>query len=88
VSNEKSDQQTRQEFYCSSLVKQHIKTEGVPTTVGSFRDMVASGSGLDLDSSEGSNLMKILKFVTFSKHPQQINIMDKSSGVTIVSIAT
>ena len=88
MSNEKSEQQTRKEFYCNSKVKQHIKTAGVPRTVGSFRDMVASGSGVNLDSSEGSNLIETLRRVTFSKHPQQINIMDKSSGETIVSIAT
>jgi hypothetical protein len=87
VSNDKSDQQTRKEFYGNSLVKQHIKTQGVPTTVGLFRDMVASGSGVNLDSSEGSNLIGILRGITFSKHPQQINIMDKSSGLMIVSIA-
>jgi hypothetical protein len=88
VTNEKSEEQTRKEFYTNSEVKQHIKTEGVPTTVGSFRQMVASGSGLNLDSSEGSNLIETLGRVTFSKHPQQINVMDKSSGQTIVSIAT
>jgi hypothetical protein len=87
VSNEKSEQQTRREFYCNSLVKQHIKREGVPRTVGSFRDMVASGSRVNLDSSEGSNLMETLRRVTFSTHPEQINVMDKSNGVTIVSIA-
>jgi hypothetical protein len=86
--NEKSEEQTRKEFYGNSQVKQHIKTEGVPTTIGSFRKMVASGSGVDLDSSEGSNLIEILGNVTFSTHPQQINVMDKSTGETIVSIAT
>ena len=87
MSTDKSDQQTRKDFYCNSLVKQHIKTEGVPKTVGSFRAMVASGSGVNLDSSEGSNLIGILHGITFSKHPQQINVMDKSSGQMIVSIA-
>jgi hypothetical protein len=87
LNNDKSEQQTRKEFYCNSLVKQHLKTAGVPTTVGLFRDMVASGSGVNLDSSEGSNLIGILSGITFLKHPQQINVMDKSNGLMIVSIA-
>ncbi len=84
----KNDQQVRKEFYCNSVVKQHVKTEGVPKTVASFRAMVSSGTDVNLNSTDGANLLKILKGVTFSKHPQQINIMDKSSGETIVSIAT
>ena len=91
MSNEKSEQGrqlTREEFYGDSLVKQHIKTTGVPRTTGSFRAMVASGSSVNLDSPGGAALIKTLGDVTFSEHPQQINVMDKSSGRTIASIAT
>jgi hypothetical protein len=88
VTNEKSDEQTRKDFYTNDSVMQHVKKSGLPKTIGAFREMVASGSGMDLNSSEGSKLMGILELVTFSKHPQQINIMDKTSGETIVSIAT
>jgi hypothetical protein len=49
--------------------------------------MVSSGSRLDLGQREGSNLVETLGNVSFSKHQQQINIMGKSSGETIVSIA-
>ena len=86
VKNEKSGQQKREEFYSSSMVRKHIKEMKIPTTVGAFKDMVASGSNLNLDSSEGLDLIETLGHVTFARHPQQINIMDKSSGKMIVSI--
>jgi hypothetical protein len=88
MSNEKSRQRTREEFYCASLVKKHIRAMGIPTTVGSFRDMVASGSSVNLDSPEGLALIETLSQVTFSGHPQQVNVMDKTSGKTIISIPT
>lgn len=66
---------------------QHIKGTGIPKTTGTFREMVASGSSLDLASAKGLSLIKTLGNVTFLKHPQQINIMDKTSGVMIVCIA-
>jgi hypothetical protein len=88
VSKDKSDEQTRKDFYTNDSVMQHVKKSGLPKTTGAFREMVASGSGMDLNSSEGSKLMGVLELVTFSKHPQQINIMDKTSGETIVSIPT
>ena len=87
MSNE-SREKTREDFYRGEMVRQHIKGAGIPATVGTFRAMVASGSSMNLDSPDGADLIKTLGFVTFSKHPQQINIMDKSSGKTIVSIET
>ncbi len=88
VSNDNSGEQVREQFYGSTTVRNHINRIGIPTTVAMFRDLVASGSNLNLDSPEGSNLMETLSRVTFSKHPQQIHVMDKSSGKTIVSIPT
>ena len=91
VSNEKNErgkELTREEFYGESTVRQHIKTAGVPKTVGAFRAMVASGSSMNLDSPEGASLIDTLGYVTFSKHPQQINVMDKSSGRMIAIIET
>ncbi len=64
----------------------YIKTAGIPKTRGTFRDMVASGSSEDLDSEKGPELVTCLGNVVFMKHPQQINIMDKSNGKIIVSI--
>jgi hypothetical protein len=86
VSNEKSGQQTREEFYLNSAVRKHIKAVGVPKTTGAFREMVASGSELNLDGPEGTKMIETLCGVTFAKHPQQINVMDKTSGKIIVSI--
>jgi len=48
--------------------------------------MVASGSSEDLESKKGLELIACLGKVTFIKHPQQINIMDKSNGKIIASI--
>ena len=81
------DQETRLKFYNIPAVTKHISTHGIPKSNGAFRDMVASGSSEKLDSGKGLALVKCLRLVFFSTHPQQINIMDQSSGKTIASIA-
>ncbi|MDA4128791.1 MAG: hypothetical protein OK422_05015 [Thaumarchaeota archaeon] len=86
MASEKEEQDTRSKFYNSPSVAKYIKTDGVPKTRRAFRDMVASGSSEDLDSDKGRELIASLGKVVFMKHPQQINIMDKSNGKIIVSI--
>jgi hypothetical protein len=86
LKNEKADQDTRSKFYNSQSVVKHIKTNGVPKSRGAWRDMVASGSSEDLNSEKGLELMDCLGEVVFMKHPQQINIMDKSNGKIIATI--
>jgi hypothetical protein len=85
--NVREEQDTRSKFYSSQSVAKYIKAVGIPKTRGAFRDMVASGSSEDLDSKKGLELISCLSEVVFMKHPQQINIMDKSNGKIIVSIA-
>ncbi len=84
--NEKEEQDTRSKFYNSQSVAKYIKAVGIPKTRRAFRDMVASGSSEDLDSKKGLELISCLGEVVFMKHPQQINIMDKSNCKIIVSI--
>jgi hypothetical protein len=86
--NEKEEQDTRSTFYNNKSVAGYIKATGLPKTRGAFRDMVASGSSEDLDSAKGQELIACLGNVLFMKHPQQINVMDKSNGMMIVSIGT
>ena len=86
MENEQADQDTRSKFYNSQSVVKHIKTKGVPKSRGAWREMVASGSPEDLNSEKGLKLMACLGEVVFMKHPQQINIMDKSSGKIIATI--
>jgi hypothetical protein len=86
MKNEKADQDTRSKFYNIQSVVKHIKTNGVPKSRGAWRDMVASGSSEDLNSEKGLELMNCLGEVVFMKHPQQINIMDKSNGKIIATI--
>ena len=86
MENEKADQDTRSKFYNSQSVVKHIKTNGVPKSRSAWRDMVASGSSEDLDSEKGVELTACLGKVVFMKHPQQINIMDKSNGKIIATI--
>jgi len=85
--NEKEEQDTRSKFYNSQSVAKYIKAVGIPKTRLAFREMVASGSSDDLDSKKGVELISCLGKVVFMKHPQQINIVDKSNGKIIVSIA-
>ena len=86
MTNEKEEQDTRSKFYNSPSVAKYIKTVGIPKTRGAFRGMVASGSSEDLDSNKGLELIACLGKVTFMKHPQQINIMDRSNLKIIASI--
>ena len=74
-------------FYTSSPVIRYIKTVGIPKRTGEFRDMVAAGSDVKLDSKEGADLIVTLRRVVFSKHPQQVNVSDDTNGKTIASIA-
>ena len=86
MTEEKEDRDTRSKFYNSQSVVKHIKTYGVPKSRGAWRDMISSGSSEDLDSEKGQKLIACLGKVVFMKHPQQINIMDKSSGEIISMI--
>ena len=86
MENEQADQDTRSKFYNSQPVVKYIKTRGVPKSKGAWRDMVASGSSEDLGSEQGLKLIACLGEVVFMKHPQQINIMDKTNGEIIATI--
>lgn len=86
MTSEKEEQDTRSKFYNNQTVAKYIKAVGIPKTGGAFRDMVASGTSEDLDNKKGLELITCLGKVVFMKHPQQINIMDKSNGKIIASI--
>jgi len=87
MGDEKKGQEARLKFYNSSNVVRYLKTVGIPKRTGEFRDMVASGSTLKLDSKEGSDFIVSMRRVVFAKHPQQINITDDTNGKMIASIA-
>jgi hypothetical protein len=87
MSDEKKGQDERIKFYTSAPVIRYLKTVGIPKRTGEFKDMVASGSKVKLDSKEGSELIVSLRRVVFAKHPQQINITDDTNGKMIVSVA-
>ena len=87
MSSEKAGEDARMEFYRSSAVANYIKMVGIPKRTGQFRDMVASGSKLDLKSVEGLALIRTLGMVRFATHPQQINITDSITGKMITTIA-
>ena len=87
MSEEKKEQDARIKFYTSEATTRYLKTVGVPKRTGEFRAMVASGSGVKLDSKEGAELMETLGRVAFARHPQQINITDETNGKLISSIA-
>ena len=82
MTNEK-DQGIRAEFYTTKLVGKYIKVNGVPRSKKAFKDMVASGSTQKLENEKGAKLIACLGEVLFAKHPQQINVMDKSNGKII-----
>lgn len=86
MNNEEKGRDVRATFYGQSSVVKYIKTAGIPKRTGEFRDMVASGSDVDLKSKEGLDLVEMLGRVVFAKHPQQINITDNTNGSIIASI--
>ncbi len=87
MTNEKQDEETRINFYNNKTVAKFVKAEGVPKTKLAFKRMVASGSSENLDSKKGTALIACLGNVMFTKHPQQINVMDKVSGKNIATFA-
>lgn len=87
MTSEEGDQEVRAEFYASRSLAKYINVHGVPKSKGAFRDMVASSSSENLDGKKGLELINCLGEVVFLRHPQQINIMDKSNGKIIASIA-
>jgi len=87
MGDEKKGQDARIKFYNTSSVIRYIKTVGIPKRTGEFKDMVAAGSNVKLESKEGADLIETLGRVVFAKHPQQINITDNTSGKMIVSVA-
>jgi hypothetical protein len=86
MAEERDNQDARSKFYNNQSVVKHIKTHGVPKSRGARRDMITSGGSEDLDSEKGLELTACLGEVVFKKHPQQINIMDKSNGKIIETI--
>jgi hypothetical protein len=87
MTKEEEQQNVRAKFYSNPAVVRYIKIHGVPKSNRAFRDMVASGSSEKLDSEKGLELIDCLAQVVFRTHTQQINIMDKSNGKTIASLA-
>ncbi|MDA4113915.1 MAG: hypothetical protein OK474_07700 [Thaumarchaeota archaeon] len=87
MTSDKQDEETRLEFYNNKAVAKFVMAGGVPKTTGAFRKMVASGSSEKLDSKKGVALLACLGNVMFTKHPQQINVMDKVSGRTIATFS-
>lgn len=86
VEEDERQRDTRAKFYNSPAVIKYIQGSGIPKRTQEFRRMVMAGSTEVLDSKDGARLIVCLGDVTFRRHPQQINIMDKSSGKTITSI--
>jgi hypothetical protein len=86
MSEEKKGQDARLKFYSGAAAMTHIKSVGIPKRTGEFREMVAAGSQVKLDSKEGAELVETLRHVVFARHPQQINITDDTNGQIIASI--
>jgi len=87
MTDEKQDAQTRIDFYGNKAVAMFVMAEGIPRTTGAFRRMVMSGSTEKLDGKKGLALIACLGYVMFTKHPQQITVMDKATGKTIATFA-
>lgn len=87
MENQKKAQDIRVKFYNSQSVARYLQANGLPMSKHAFKDMVASDiSEKKFDTEKGKELIDVLAYVVFTKHPQQINVMDKSNGKTIASI--
>ena len=87
MTNEKQDEETRINFYGNKAVAKFVMAEGIPRTTGAFRRMISSASSEKLDGKKGEALILCLGNVMFTKHPQQITVMDKMTGKTIATFA-
>ena len=83
----KEAQDARIAFYKSKEVARYVRMHQLPKSKKAFKEMVASASSENLESEKGRDLIDCLGEVTFTTHPQQINIMDRSNGKIIVTIA-
>jgi hypothetical protein len=88
MKKETGNQETRAAFYGSESVAKYIKANGVPASKHAFREMVASNSSESLEGKKGDERIACLNEVVFFKHPQQVNIMDKTNGQLIAVITT
>ncbi len=86
MANEGKEQEIRGKFYNSASFIKYILANGIPRSRHAFRDMVASGTSIKLDSVKGLELIATLGNIVMTMHPQQINVMDRSNGKTIASI--
>ena len=86
MSEEKKAQDARAKFYATDSVIRYLKTVGIPKRTGEFKEMVATGTNVKLDSKEGKELLVNMRRVVFAKHPQQINVSDDVSGKIIASV--
>jgi hypothetical protein len=84
--SELKDIQRRNDFYHKKEVAKLLVASGVPANK---REMVKLTA---LEETDGSvkalqESFDCLRNVTFEKHPQQINIRDKTNGLIVVSIS-
>ncbi|MGD1054684.1 MAG: hypothetical protein ABR867_01190 [Nitrososphaerales archaeon] len=79
-------QVTRAKFCSSRPLAKYTMFNGVPRSNHAFRDMVATGGSNDLTNEQGLRLIACLGEVTFLRHAQPINILDKTNGKITASI--
>ena len=68
MSDEKKGQDARAKFYNTDSVIRYLKTVGIPKRTGEFKDMVASGTKVKLESKrevkhpeEGATSLQIVE---------------------------
>ena len=85
--NRDADIAERAKFYSEPGVARIISKNGVPKSRKAMEIIASEGSGVkDGSSVVTQKLIDCLNFVTFTVHPQQINIRDKATGKIIAVI--
>ena len=77
----------RAKFYAEPDVTRMITKHGVPKSRKDWEMMISDDRVAKLGSGTNDAQIERMSFVTFTVHPQQINVRDKANGKVIAVIS-
>jgi hypothetical protein len=85
-SNTAADIAQREEFFNQPDVARMISKYGVPKSKKAWETMISENSTTKLSPAASQGRIASMSFVSFTVHPQQINVRDKANGKVIAVI--
>lgn len=87
ASDTAADIAQRAKFYVAPDVARMITTHGVPKSRKDWETMILDDGVAKLGSGTTQARIECVSFVSFTVHPQQINVRDKANGKVIAVIS-